>query len=343
MISLLVVNYRSAGLAAAAIRSARAATKESIEVVVVDNSCDEREADSVGRYADTLIVSPANIGYAAAINRGRRSCHGDVIIVSNPDVVFSTGAIDALADADAAVAGPALFWDDEHRWFLPPSDLHSFTERIDAVLATRSEVWRRLRDRRRFQHRVRFWSLRETTPVPAVSGAVMAIRSADFDSAGGFDESFPLYFEETDFMRRLAARGRRIVYVPSARCRHLYNQSAGADSENASAAYARSELHYLEKWSPRPLVHLLKRMERPPFVPETQRINDAVDLPEGEIVVEASPLPDFDTAAGHFPTGRRLAIPAEVWAAYRGDVLYMRAVARATARPLATWARYRVV
>ena len=37
-----------------------------------------------------------------------------------------------------------------------------------------------------------------------LSGAVLAVRAADLDRAGGFDERFPLYFEETDFLRRIA-------------------------------------------------------------------------------------------------------------------------------------------
>lgn len=346
MISLLVVNYRSSDLAAAAIRSARAATGQPLEVVVVDNSCDEQEAAALRAHADVVIVSSENIGYAAAINRGRPKCRGELIVVSNPDVVFAPGAIDALAaafaDPTAGVAGPALFWDNAHSWSLPPSELHTLGEKLSEVLATRSALWSRLRDRRRFRRREHFWSLRQTTPVPALSGAVMAIRAADFDTLGAFDESFALYFEETDFMRRLARRGRRILYVPAARCRHLYNQSAGANSAHAAASYARSELRYLEKWSLPPLARLLKRMERPPVVPETRRIEELVELPPGDVVLEASPLPDFATAAGHFPAARHVKIPAEVWSAYRGDVLYLRAVDRLTGRPLATWARYRL-
>jgi N-acetylglucosaminyl-diphospho-decaprenol L-rhamnosyltransferase len=347
MISLLVVNYRSSDLAVAAIRSARAATTQPLEVIVVDNSCDAAEAAALRANAEEVIVSAANVGYAAAINRGRQSCRAELLVVCNPDVVFGPGAIDTLAaalrDDTAAMAGPALFWDEAHAWLLPPSDLHTLTEKLSEVLATRSALWWHRRDRKRFFWRLRFWSLRETTPIPAISGAIMAIRAADFDGVGGFDESFALYFEETDFMRRLARRGRRILYVPSARCRHLYNQSAGADRTRAAVAYERSELRYLEKWSVPAVARLLKRMERPPFVPGTPRTEGTVELPPGEMVVEASPLPNFATAAGHFPPARRVSIPAEVWSAYRGDVLYLRAVDRATGRPLAVWARYRDV
>ncbi|HVG23682.1 MAG TPA: glycosyltransferase, partial [Thermoanaerobaculia bacterium] len=265
MISLLVVNFRSAALAAEAVRSARAASASQLQVVIVDNSCDAREAAALQSVADTLLVSKTNRGYAGAINDGRRACEGDVIVISNPDVLFAPRAIDLLAaalDAKTAVAGPALFWDDAHRWHLPPGDLLTAKEKLDQILASRSEVWRAQRDERRFAARVAFWSTRETTPVRMLSGAVMAVRARDFDALEGFDERFPLYFEETDFLRRVAHHRKRIVYVPEAKVRHVYNQSASQTADVAAARYAESEWKYLEKWNGPWLARVMKRLER---------------------------------------------------------------------------------
>lgn len=345
MISLLVVNYRSAALAADAVRSARAAVSESLQVVVVDNSCDGAEAGRLRPHADVTVVSPANIGYGAAINSGRRHCSGELIIACNPDVVFAPGSIDELksvfADDRVAVAGPALFWDNAHRWLLPPADLRTAIDKLDEGLASRFSPWLRWRDRRRLRHRLRFWSLQTATVVEAISGAVMAIRARDFDAVGGFDERFPLYFEENDFLRRIARKGRAIVYVPSSRCRHLYNQSAGEARDFASAAYARSERLYLEKWYSKTLAAILKSWERPIAVKDVQRLDGPLELPDGDLVVEASPLPTFSTAAGHFPRSRTVDLPDEVWRSYQDEVVYLRIADRITARPLGIYARYR--
>ena len=109
-------------------------------------------------------------------------------MVSNPDVRFAAGAIDALAGAGAAVAGPALFWDDARQWLLPPAELHTRGEVLDRALASRWDGWAARRDRRRVRARLAFWRLARTTRVRALSGAVMAIRAKAFDEAGGFDE-----------------------------------------------------------------------------------------------------------------------------------------------------------
>lgn len=330
-VSLLVINYRSAALALDAIRTARAASSQPLQAVVVDNSTDAAEADALRSTADVVIATPRNLGYAGGINAGRRACDGEVIVVSNPDVHFGERAIDLLAGANAAVAGPALFWDDAHTWMLPPSELHTRGEVLDRALASRSRAWAGRRDRRRFLRRAAFWSLRETTPMRAISGAVMAIRARAFDDAGGFDERFPLYFEENDFLRRV--RG-GVVYVPAARCRHLYNQSAEAGSSAETAAkYAVSEREYLRKWGG----NFAKRFERPQPPRNPEKPRGAPRNPE--VITEASPDPSFDTAAGHFGAGD---VPAEVWSAYRGGTaLHLRTVERATGRVLAVWSKIR--
>jgi len=345
MISLLVVNYRSAGLAALAIRSARAATTSPLQVVVVDNSGDPGEADRLRAHADVLLTPSTNLGYAGGINAGRPHCSGDLIVISNPDVVFARTSIDELAGTmsrlSAAVAGPALYWDDAHSWMLPPSELQTAAEKFSEALATRSRFWARTRDRRRIAARIRFWSLSDPVETHAISGAVMAVRAADVDVIGGFDERFPLYFEENDFLRRVASHAKRIVYVPVARCRHLYNQSAGEVSDRAAVSYAESEMRYLAKWYGEDVARFLKRLELRKETPAHPRIEGPIAVPGGNILVEASPLPTFETAAGHFPAGPTVDVPPEVWSSYRSPVLYLRVIDRDTCRVLATYARYR--
>jgi GT2 family glycosyltransferase len=324
MISLLIINYRSAALAAEAIRSARQTTKAPLRVVVVDNSLDE--ADALRSVADIVITPAKNLGYGGGINLGRRSCDADTIVVSNPDVLFKEGAIDRLHDAldkKTAVAGPALYWDDACEWMLPPADLNTTTEKFDEVLASRSKNWFEQRDLRRIKKRQRFWSLKKATPVRALSGAVMAIKASEFDEVGGFDERFRLYFEEIDFLRRIT---KRIVYVPDAKCRHLYNQSAGQDTSAAGSLYTMSEYLYLEKWSGPIATQILKGLERVPRVDEPRRVEGPITVDRENAVIEVSPLPAFATAAGHFPRTKVVELPDEIRQSVREQPLYFRIV-----------------
>jgi len=340
MISLVIINFRSAALAADAVRAARANTSAPLEVVIVDNSCDQREVDALRGIADTLIVSETNRGYAGGINAGRLSCTGSTIVVSNPDVVFAPQALDLLAGAlgpRVAVAGPALFWDEGHQWRLPPGELLTAPQKLDEILAGRSREWAALRDRRRIRRRVAFWSLASTTPVRMLSGAVLAIRAEDFDEMDGFDDRFSLYFEETDFLRRVMARRKRAVLVPEARCRHIYNQSAAQTGSAAGDRYADSELKYLEKWNGPFLGRVLKRLERALPVVEPSHRTGPIPIEDPRVLIELSPLASFATAAGHFPATGTVAVPGEVLASVGAGPLYLRVVDRDTARVLATY------
>jgi hypothetical protein len=173
--------------------------------------------------------------------------------------------------------------------------------------------------------------------VETLSGAVLAIRANDFDALSGFDERFPLYFEETDFLRRVRASRKTIAYVPRARVRHLYNQSASQVATEAAAHFATSEMRYLEKWNGPFVARAIRKLARP-----VRGYEDAIeamgviDVDRDDLVIEASPLSTFATAAGHFPPQRRISLPPEVRASIRGD-FYLRAVVRATGEVIATY------
>lgn len=339
-LSLVIVNYFSAALAAEAVASARAASSSELDVVIVDNSCDGAEESRLRAIPDArIIAAPANLGYAGGINRGVALADEPLIIAANPDIVFAPGSIDRLAEAvgaGAGVAGPRLAWDDAGDWLLPPADLVTGSMKIDEVLATRFRRWAAARDRRRTRARLQFWSASGTFPVPAVSGAVLAFARATFDRVGGFDERFALYFEEIDFMRRLRKSGRSIVHVSGAKCRHVYNQSAGNSGE-AAEWYATSETMYLRKWQGDAFVRMLRFARPDPspaggftVVPLETRLE--LEGPAPERYVEASVDPLFRTAAGHFPTSTSVAIPAEIAGSYRSEALFVRILHRASAR-----------
>jgi len=338
--SLIVVNYRSAALCRDAVASARASTSEPLEVGTLDNSCDPAEAaalESIG--ADRLIVPDSNLGYAAGANAGIAASSGAVVVVSNPDVVFDAGCIDALAEllgGRVALSGPRFSWDAAGSWLLPPAEVTTLRGEVSRRLASRSEARALRRSRRRFLDRVAFWSAVSPFRVAAVSGAVMAIARDAWRRVGKFDERYRLYYEEIDFMRALAREGLELRHVPAARCRHIYDQSAASGDEHRGK-FAESEMLYLEKWHG-PGVRLLRLLEGGPRVAQPSSVSlepsDAIALPAASagFVVEASPLESFDTAAGHFPETGEARIPEEVWEAFHGETLYVRVVEAASGR-----------
>jgi len=60
----------------------------------------------------------------------------------------------------------------------------------------------------------------------AVTGAFMAFRRRLFDAIGGFDERYPIDYNDVDFCLRGLEAGERVVYTPFARLRHFESRSA---------------------------------------------------------------------------------------------------------------------
>lgn len=333
-ITLVIVNYFSAALARAAISSARATTRSPLRVILVDNSVDEREADELqSAGADELIVSPHNSGYSGGGNLGVAAARSPVVVVSNPDVVFGESCLDLLAErvgGDVAVAGPAFHWDRGGRWLLPPADLLTAGEKLSQAIAATLSVANRSRGRARLRRRLAFWRRAEPGPIEAVSGAVMAIDRRRFETVGGFDARFALYFEEIDLVRRLRARGGAVWYVPEARCRHIYNQSAAVDP-GSGAKFLRSEAIYLRRWAPfaLPLVAIARnagRLEDAGAIDVAHDAPIALPSPDREWLVEATPLASFESAVGCLASGPELAFPGEVWSDFRSPTLHVRMV-----------------
>jgi GT2 family glycosyltransferase len=338
--SLIVVNYRSAALCRGAVQSARDASSEPLEIVIVDNSCDPREAaalESIG--ADRLIVAGSNLGYAGGANAGIAASSGSVAVVSNPDIVFAAGCVDRLAEVlggRVALSGPRFSWDAGGAWLLPPAEVTTLRGEVSRRLASRSAVRAMRRSRRRFLDRVAFWRAASPLRVAAVSGALMAVERNAWRRVGKFDERYRLYYEEIDFMRALGREGLELRHVPAARCRHIYDQSAASEAEHRDK-FAESEMLYLEKWHG-PGVRLLRLLESGDGVFTDAAValppSGAIGVPSRpeDYVVEASPLESFDTAAGHFPERGEVRVPAEIWESFHGSALFVRVVEAATGR-----------
>jgi GT2 family glycosyltransferase len=344
--ALVIVNFYSSALTSAAINSAQNSTTAPLRVIVVDNSCSREELAALSHSgADRVLAAPRNLGYAGGINHAlREDDTAELIIVSNPDVVFFPRCIDSLIDAvqpaGVGVAGPRFSWDSNGRWLIPPADEPSLVAKEDEIRARRSSGWERWRQRRLLRRRITFWTRESPAVVPALSGAVMAFVRETWKSVDGFDERYPLYFEEVDFVRTLRRARLKALHVPEAGCRHIYDQSASSSAESRRL-FSISESEFFRKWYG---AWYLKRLGMPHPTRDQRAwkpFGGSVSIPQGEepskFLVELSPMAGFETAVGHFPTSRSVEIPDEILATYNGDSLYVRLVELNSLRIVDSW------
>ncbi len=260
-------------------------------VVVFDNNSTDGSAELVlGEYPEAqLIVSRENLGYGAASNRVLLSHslagNAEFFILSNSDVLFAPGAVESLVEdlirhPEAAVNGPRLLNPDgslqRSCYPLPGGWRWAFDNDASCALL---RVIPALRG-----HLLRLWMHDREREVPWVKGAVLAIRRSAFEQAGAFDESFFMYYEETDLCFRLAKKGWRIRFTPAAEVVHLGGASTAkirtamaVELFVGSLRFARrhySRMHselLLYLWKAIVLVRLVRDRFRLAFTSEPQR------------------------------------------------------------------------
>jgi GT2 family glycosyltransferase len=247
-ISLVVVTYQSARLARALLDGIAGS---SAEVLVVDSASPDDAADldalAAAHPEAKLIRLARNVGYGAAANEGARHASGDVIVVANADIVIDAGALDALAarvGRDGVVlAAPRFVGVDgalersAHR-----RDL-GFVHTVYTYCGPFAHLARRLAPD---WHPSLYPSADHDRDLDCVHvlGALMAIDAGALRAAGGFDERFFLYREETDLCVRLRESGGRVLHAGSVTATHLGGGST-ADSWPYQGNVHSLRSHYL--------------------------------------------------------------------------------------------------
>jgi GT2 family glycosyltransferase len=90
----------------------------------------------------------------------------------------------------------------------------------------------------------------------AVTGACLMVERAKFESVGGFDESFPVAYNDVDLCFRLLKRGLYHVVCPSVQLLHHESLSRGPDHETPEKrARLEADSHRLRTEHPDFLMH----------------------------------------------------------------------------------------
>lgn len=346
-ISAIFVSYHSAPLAARAVASFRADARQTgrtCEVIVVVNSGDAGEAKSLASLADRLVVPGTNLGYAGGLNAGVAVSRGELLFLSNPDLDFLPGSVDALArtveGAGLVVAGPALYWDDGATLHLPVAEEPSPTELVRRVLALdparSARVFRR--EARRALRCERLAREGRTAGATALSGALMVTTRAAIEAVGPFDEAYRLYYEENDWQRRLRAAGGRVLLCGGAGVVHRFAQSARREPRSQSW-FDESEKRYFETHFGEVGRRGLERARRAPVPPDPPLpVRRSLEWGSGrEVLVAVSPAASFRPFVLHRPTpgAGSFALPPEVASGHSGTTWFARAFDEQSLRSLA--------
>jgi N-acetylglucosaminyl-diphospho-decaprenol L-rhamnosyltransferase len=245
-VAVAVVSFQTRDLLRRCLTSVRAARP--VETVVVDNGSTDGSIELVGdAFPDArLLVNDRNRGYGAAANQALTACTAPAVLLLNSDTELEPAALRALgrylAEHPAAgVVGPRLA-DPDGR--LQPSTL-GYPSAADMLMGDTGlhVLVRRLPLVR--ECFLRTWAHDAARIVPWVSGAALAIRRSAFDTIGGFDERYFMYYEEVDLCQRMAAAGFETHYAPVTTVAHARSASTSQQAPEMRRQWLVSYRRYL--------------------------------------------------------------------------------------------------
>ncbi|RDI25731.1 N-acetylglucosaminyl-diphospho-decaprenol L-rhamnosyltransferase [Rhodococcus sp. AG1013] len=223
------------------------ATVENPQVILADNGSTDGAPEAAAAAHDhvRLLRTGGNIGYGGAINRAVAEIDPDIefVVVVNPDVRWSPGAIDELLAAAArwpraGALGPMVRE--------PDGSMYPSARRVPDLIsgaghAVLGSVWpsnpwtqRYLQENETITERPAGW----------LSGSCLLLRRVAFDSIDGFDSRYFMYMEDVDLGDRLGKAGWLNVFVPSAEVTHAKGHAAGRHPELMLPAHHQSAYRF---------------------------------------------------------------------------------------------------
>lgn len=241
---VITVTYSPGDHLRALLESLPAATTRRVAVVLADNgSTDSAPQQAAENYENVAFVpTGGNLGYGAGMNVGLKAADSmwdngeladDFVLLTNPDVVFHDGAIDALLECaarhpNAAAVGPRII-DTDGSTYPSARALPSLVDGIGHAIF--ADLWPSNPWSARYRQGQDMETEREAG---WLSGSCLLVRRQAFARVGGFDERYFMYFEDTDLGDRFTRAGYSNIYCPDAHISHAQGHSTEVESVSAT-------------------------------------------------------------------------------------------------------------
>lgn len=237
-LDVVIVNWNSGRQLRECLQSVVSTGKASFRlsrVVVVDNKSSDVSLEGLAglELPLTIIANNSNRGFAAACNQGARGSEADYVLILNPDIRLFDDSLDQPLDFMERPSGRSVgilgiqLVDSEGR----------VSRTCSRFPTPRTYFWKMvglswLFPTASLGEFMTDWPHRDSREVDQVMGAFFLVRRRLFESLGGFDERFFVYFEEVDFSLRARKAGWASYYLAEARA---YHKGAGT-TENVRSA-----------------------------------------------------------------------------------------------------------
>lgn len=202
-------------------------------VWIVDNSNDGEEFARLSAWTREMdwvrLLAPGeNIGFGRACNLAFERSSSELFLLLNPDAIVAPADLRLLAATLAAesrigAASPRIYWNEARTFLLPEAFPQTPWTAVAQTLGSRVPGLTRWTAGRYLERQRRRMASRQPFEVSCLAGAVMVVRRAAVEAAGGlFDPDYFMFYEDSDLSLRLRRSGWRLAVVPAATAVHEY-------------------------------------------------------------------------------------------------------------------------
>lgn len=231
VVSFLIVNWNATNLLQECLKSIRQSVSVPYEVVLVDNASSDATPKQLEELIKIipkakLLINDRNIGYAAANNRGIAICEAPFVMLLNPDVLIHRQCVERLIQfmmehEDVFAVAPKMLYPDGRT---QPS-CRSFPTPL-AILYSSLGLDRLMPKSRLFgRYKMTWWEHDDLRQVDQPMASALLVRKDSFVELGGFDEGFPIFFNDVDLCYRAKVRGFKIYFLACATVTHYHGAS----------------------------------------------------------------------------------------------------------------------
>jgi hypothetical protein len=257
-LSIVTVTWNSKSLITKLLESILHFTKNiKYEIIVVDNNSSDGTVDTIQKTFRSeinagvirVIANHDNRGFSKGNNQGLKISRGQYVLFMNPDMELVENSFGKIIDfleknEDVNACTCQLNYGD--------NSLQKTIKRFPTLLSQLLILLKLHHFLKKNKSIRKYLALdfdyTQEQPVEQAMGAFIFLRRSLIEKIKGWDEDYPLLWEDIELCKRIAQLGQKILYLPSTHVIHYESQSfAQVPSLNKQKRFNRGMLIYFKK------------------------------------------------------------------------------------------------
>ncbi|GBE20401.1 poly-beta-1,6-N-acetyl-D-glucosamine synthase [archaeon BMS3Abin17] len=211
-VSILIINYNGGDKVIRCLNSVMKLDYPSYEIIVIDNGSSDGSQEKIKKEFSQikLVENKENLGSVGAHNQGFKLAKGDFILGLDDDAVASPSLLKnlvkvALSNNKIGIVVPKIYY------YSKPNIFNSTGFFLNPITGKMKDLGIGKEDKGQLDFQ------REIDYVPS---SIILIKKEALKTAGGMNEDYFVYYEDSDWCLRVRNAGYKIVYTPNTKAWH---------------------------------------------------------------------------------------------------------------------------